>query len=157
MTMQDPSNSGSGTRSGSFSSSSSSSSAPSGGTARDQDSCRVCGGDGRIDNAFGQVARCPSCHGNGRRSEDTGFHDVTKTKASHHQRSNKAAVVVKQTWPTTMDGIKLATEIRDAANIAVDTKERLTREIIDHESTHGQCTQTFLKKVRKQFKPSAAR
>lgn len=152
MTMQDPSKSGSGTRSGDLSSTGSS-----GGTRASEDSCRVCGGDGRIDNAFGQVARCPSCHGNGRRSEDTGFHDVTKTKASHHQRSNKAAVVVKQTWPTTMDGIKLATEIRDASNIAVDTKERLTREIIDHESTHGQCTQTFLKKVRKQFRPAAAR
>jgi hypothetical protein len=152
--MQDPSNSGSGTRSGDVSRAST---GASGGTARDLDSCRVCGGDGRIDNAFGQVARCPSCHGNGRRSEDTGFHDVTKTKASHHQRSNKAAVAVKQTWPTTMDGIKLASEIRDASNIASDTKERLTREIIDHESTHGQCTQTFMKKVRKQFRPAASR
>jgi|ERR1019366_5161098 hypothetical protein len=136
--MQDPSQSGSG------------------GQSRDANSCRVCGGDGRIDNAFGQVAKCPSCHGNGRRSEDTGFHDVTKTKASHHQRSNKAAVVEKQTWPSTADGAKLASEIRDASNIASDTKERLTREIIDHESTHGQCTQTFMKKVRKQFRPSAA-
>jgi hypothetical protein len=139
--MQDPSQSGSGGQASS---------------GREADSCRVCGGDGRIDNAFGQVARCPSCHGNGRRSEDTGFHDVTKTKASHHQRSNKAAVVEKQTWPSTADGAKLASEIRDAANLAKDTKEKLTREIIDHESTHGQCTQTFMKKVRKQFRPSIA-
>jgi hypothetical protein len=135
--------------------SSKSGSSASGGQSRDLDSCRVCGGDGRIDNAFGQVARCPSCHGNGRRSEDTGFHDVTKTKASHHQRSNKAAVVEKQTWPATVDGAKLAGEIRDASSLSADTKARLTREIIDHESTHGLCTQTFLKKVRKQFRPNA--
>jgi hypothetical protein len=32
---------------------------------------------------------------------------------------------------------------------------KLIREIMDHESTHGQCTQTFLKKVRKQIRPRA--
>jgi len=136
--------------------SSQSGSSGSGGSSRDADTCRVCGGDGRIDNAFGQVAKCPSCHGNGRRSEDTGFHDVTKTKPSHHQRSNKAAVVEKQTWPGTADGAKLATEIRDTSGLSEDTKAKLTREIIDHESTHGLCTQTFMKKVRKQFRPSSA-
>jgi hypothetical protein len=31
----------------------------------------------------------------------------------------------------------------------------MTREIIEHESTHGICTQTFLKKARKQIRPSA--
>jgi hypothetical protein len=112
--------------------------------------CNVCGGDGRINNAWGQVAKCPSCHGSGRRSQDTGFHDVTKTKEAHHGPTNRAPVAVKQTWPTTAMGIQLATEIRDAASLTAEVKERLTREIIDHESTHGQCTKTFLKKIRKQ-------
>lgn len=119
------------------------------------ESCRVCGGDGRIDNAFGSVARCPSCHGSGKRSQDTGFHDVTKTKPSHHHPTNRAGVVEKQTWPSTATGQQLATEIRDAASLSADTKARLTREIIEHEATHGLCTQTFTKKVRKQFRPAA--
>ncbi len=117
-------------------------------------SCGICGGDGRLVNSFGSVAKCPSCHGTGRRGEDTGFHDVTKTKPSHHQPSNRigAAVVVKATWPSTAAGAQLATEIRDAANLTPAVKERLTREIMDHEATHPVCTQTFLKKIRKQFR-----
>jgi hypothetical protein len=116
--------------------------------------CGVCGGDGHIENAWGQHAKCPSCHGSGKRRIDTGFHDVTKTKPSHHQQSNRAPVAEKQTWPSTADGDKLAKEIRDAASLSADTKARLTREIIDHEATHGLCTKTFLKKIRKQFRPS---
>jgi DnaJ-class molecular chaperone len=112
--------------------------------------CNVCGGDGRINNAWGQVAKCPSCHGSGRRQQDTGFHDVTKTKSAHHQNTNKAAVVEKQTWPTTPAGVMLATQIRDASALNAETKTRLTREIIDHEATHGLVTKTFIKKIRKQ-------
>lgn len=122
--------------------------------SRHGDACGVCGGDGRIDNSFGQVAQCPSCHGSGRRREDTGFHDVTKTKPSHHHPTNRAAVVVKQTWPATPAGALLAAQIRDDASVPADVKARLTREIIDHEATHGTCTQTFLKKVRKQVRPA---
>jgi DnaJ-class molecular chaperone len=121
-----------------------------GGQPHEVDVCRVCGGDGRIDNAFGQVGKCPSCHGTGRRAEDAGFHDVTKTKASHHQASNRAPVVEKQTWPSTPAGAQLATQIQEAKTLAADSKARLIREIIDHEATHGLCTQTFLKKMRKQ-------
>lgn len=124
------------------------------GGAREAELCGVCGGDGRLENAWGQVAKCPSCHGNGRRREDTGFHDVTKTKPAHHQQSNRAPVVEKQVWPSTPAGDLLAKEIRDAAGLSADTKARLTREIIDHEASHGQCTKTFLKKVRKQFRPA---
>jgi hypothetical protein len=47
-------------------------------------------------------------------------------------------------------GAQLAAQIRDAPSIPAETKARLTREIIEHEATHGQCTKTFLKKVRKQ-------
>ena len=116
-------------------------------------SCGVCGGDGRLVNSFGSVAKCPSCHGSGRRTQDTGFHDVTKTKPSHHQQSNRTAVVPKQTWPSTPAGAQLAGEVRDAQNLTEEVKLRMTREIMDHEATHSSCTQTFLKKIRKQFRP----
>lgn len=81
---------------------------------------------------------------------DAGFHDVTKTKESHHRPTNRAAVVEKQTWPTSVEGIALATQIKESAKLSEATKARLTREIIEHESTHGQPTKTFLKKVRKE-------
>jgi hypothetical protein len=124
------------------------------GQAHGPESCGVCGGDGRIDNSFGNVAKCPSCHGSGKRAQDTGFHDVTKTKPSHHNPTNRAGVVEKQTWPSTAQGGQLATEIKDAPGLSAETKARLTREIIEHEATHGLCTKTFLKKVRKQFQPA---
>ncbi len=119
---------------------------------REAELCGVCGGDGRLANAWGQVAKCPSCHGGGRRQENTGFHDVTKTKPSHHLQSNRAPVAQKQIWPSTPVGDLLAKEIRDSAALSADAKAKLTREVIDHEATHGQCTQTFLKKVRKQLR-----
>ncbi len=121
------------------------------------DACGVCGGDGRLDNAFGQTGRCPSCHGSGRRSDDGGMRDVTKTKASHHHPTNRAPVVEKQTWPTSASGVQIAGQIRDAPSLAADAKARLIREIIDHEATHGLCTQTFLKKLRKQLGSPASR
>src|SRR3954463_5198126 len=101
---------------------------------REPELCNVCGGDGRLENAWGQIARCPSCHGNGKRRIDTGFHDVTKTKESHHRGSNRQAVPEKQTWPSTAAGAQLATEIK-ASKLSDDVKARLTREIIDHEAT----------------------
>ncbi|MEO6600324.1 MAG: molecular chaperone DnaJ [Polyangiaceae bacterium] len=115
------------------------------------ESCGVCGGDGKIGNTFGLTTTCPGCHGSGHRSADTGFRDVTKTKPAHHRGSNGLAVAApKQTWPATTDGARLATEIRDSATCSSETKARLTYEIIEHESSHGLCTQTFLKKIRKQ-------
>lgn len=76
---------------------------------------------------------------------------MTKTKPAHHRGTNGlVAAVEKPNWPSTSEGSKLATEIRDSASCAADTKARLTREIIDHEASHGLCTQTFLKKIRKQ-------
>ncbi|MBX3206598.1 MAG: molecular chaperone DnaJ [Labilithrix sp.] len=121
----------------------------------DPNVCGVCGGDGRIENAWGQVARCPSCGGSGKRAEDTGFRDVTKTKESHHKNTHRiGAPAPKQTWPSTAVGAQLANDIK-SSSLAPETKERLTREIIEHESTHGQCTKTFIKKVRKQIGPLA--
>jgi hypothetical protein len=117
------------------------------------ESCSTCGGDGRIGNAFGgSSTTCPSCHGTGRRAETTGFHDVTKTKPSHYGQSNKAPVVQKQTWPSTPEGGLLAKEVNDCPRISAQTKAQLTRDIIEHESSHGTITQTFIKKVRKQVR-----
>ena len=78
---------------------------------------------------------------------------MTKTKPSHHRQANKVAVAEKQTWPATFEGGQLATEVRDCASATADTKAKLIREIIDYEQSHGQCTQTFTKKIRKQVRP----
>jgi hypothetical protein len=115
-----------------------------------EESCGVCGGDRRIGNSFGLTTTCPSCHGTGRRVETTGFHDVTKTKPSHHRATNKAQVVEKATWPVTFEGGKLAEQVRDSTSCTAETKGKLVREIIDHEGSHGLVTQTFIKKIRKQ-------
>jgi len=122
-----------------------------GGRHPEPEPCGVCGGDGHIENAWGLRAKCPSCHGSGKRRADTGFHDVTKTKASHHRPTNRAGVVEKQTWPSTATGAALATQIKESAKLSDAVKERVTREIIEHEGTHGQPTKTFLKKVRKEL------
>jgi hypothetical protein len=119
------------------------------------ESCGICGGDGRIANSFGSTTSCPGCRGSGRKSTDTSlFHDVTKTKPSHHQRSNKNEPVVKPTWPTTFEGGNLANEVRDSGSSS-ETKARLIREIMDYEGTHPQVTQTFTKKIRKQIRPAS--
>ena len=120
------------------------------------ESCRVCGGDGRIGNAFGgSSTTCPGCHGSGRRA-DTGslLRDVTKTKASHHRPQEKKAAVEKPQWPQTFDGGELAKEVQ-ASSLTADIKQRLVREIIEYEGSHGKCTQTFTKKIRKQVRPRA--
>jgi hypothetical protein len=115
--------------------------------------CRVCGGDGRIGNALGgSSATCPGCHGSGRRAEaSSGFHDVTKTKPSHYRPA--VAVPTGPKGPTTSEGAQLALEVNASAVLAEDAKKRLLAEIVNHESTHGRCTQTFIKKVRKQTRP----
>jgi hypothetical protein len=112
--------------------------------------CRTCGGDGRIGNALGgSSATCPSCHGSGRRAEGmTGFHDVTKTKPSHYRTAPAAPAGPKV--PMTAEGRQLAAEVNASAALGADAKTRLVAEIVNHESTHGRCTKTFLKKVRKQ-------
>ena len=116
------------------------------------DGCVVCGGDGSINNAFGNRTTCPGCHGSGRRSEDTGFHDVTKTKPSHHRAPAKADPS-KPRWPTTLEGAQLATDVRDSKGFSEELKAKLIGEILDYEDLHGRCTQTFVKKIRKQVRP----
>ena len=119
------------------------------------DSCAICGGDGRIDNAFGRTTTCPACHGSGRRGEEgPALRDVTKTKASHHKpAAAKAAAAEKSNWPSTFEGGQLATEVQNSSVPNSDVKAKLIREIIDYEGSHGKCTQTFIKKVRKQLRP----
>lgn len=117
------------------------------------ETCRICGGDGNITNSFGGGnKRCPSCGGTGRRSGDEGlFRDVTKTKASHHRPTNKKEPVVKQTWPATHEGSQLAKEVQDSG-VGDELKARLIRDIIEYEGSHGNCTQTFSRKIRKQVR-----
>lgn len=112
----------------------------------------MCGGDGRVSNAFGgSSTTCPSCRGSGRRSEEALWHDVTKTKASHHLPTNRnAPPEAKATWPSSASGILLATEVK-RSNLAETVKDRLVREILDHEITHGHCTKTFERKLKKQL------
>lgn len=118
------------------------------------ESCRVCGGDGRVGNAFGGSATtCPGCRGTGRRStSESLFHDVTKTKPSHHT-GGKPAAPAKVTWPTTFEGVALGNEVK-AAGVTEELKSKLIREIIEYEMGHGKCTQTFTKKIRKQIRPA---
>jgi hypothetical protein len=117
------------------------------------ETCRMCGGDGRVGNALaggGSSATCPSCHGTGRRAEaSAGFHDVTKTKPSHY-RPAAAAAPTGPKVPVTAEGVQLAREVTESHILAPDAKARLVAEIVNHETTHGRCTKTFLKKVRKQ-------
>jgi hypothetical protein len=80
--------------------------------------------------------------------------DVTKTKASHHRPTNKVAVVAAPQVPVTAEGGKLAEEVRSSQHSS-DAQARLIREIIEYEGSHGSCTQTFQRKIRKQLRPRA--
>jgi hypothetical protein len=80
------------------------------------------------------------------------FHDVTKTKPSHY--AAPAAAPAGPKVPVTSEGHQLALEVGASAALNADAKARLVAEIANHESTHGRCTKTFLKKVRKQIKPA---
>ena len=117
------------------------------------ETCRLCGGDGRIGNALGHsTATCPGCHGSGRRADTSSrFRDVTKTKPSHYRAEVAAPAGPK--GPATSEGVQLAAEVNASVVLAADAKTRLLAEIVNHESTHGRCTKTFIKKIRKQARP----
>jgi hypothetical protein len=115
------------------------------------DTCPVCGGDGRIETAHRKTP-CPACHGSGRRAEQTGFRDVTKTKPSHHQPAvGPGQKAPKKTWPSTHDGAKLADEVK-ASDLPDNEKARLTQNIIDYEDRKGLITKTFSRIIRKQVR-----
>jgi hypothetical protein len=121
----------------------------------ESETCGLCGGDGRIGNALGRsTATCPGCHGSGRRADTSArFRDVTKTKPSHHARSPAAEAPKGPRGPATAEGAQLAREVSESTVLNEEAKTRLLAEIINHESTHGRCTHTFMKKVRKQARP----
>ena len=79
--------------------------------------------------------------------------DVTKTKPSHHQPPKAKAPPGPQV-PVTFEGGRLAEEVRSSAHTA-EAKARFIREIVEYEGTHGTCTQTFQRKMRKQLRPKA--
>ena len=116
------------------------------------DPCPVCGGDGRISTSY-STSSCPACRGSGRRNKNTGFHDVTKTKPSHHRppADKKAA---KKNWPETPQGILLANEVK-AASLSPEQTEKLTRSIVDYENQKGEVTKTFTRLLRKQLRELA--
>jgi len=47
--------------------------------------------------------------------------------------------------------VQLATEVR-GSSLSEETKMRLVRDIIEYESTHGSCTKTFIRKVKKELR-----
>lgn len=121
----------------------------------------MCGGDGRIGNAFGATKSCPGCGGSGRRQEDYGQRDVTKTKSvvgrgPAAKGVEKPADDAKRTTPMSFEGMKLANEIKACASFSDETKDRLFREVLAHEASHGTCTMTFAKKLRKQIRAVSA-
>ena len=124
----------------------------------DGEVCRLCGGDGRIGNALGRsTATCPGCHGSGRRADTSSrFHDVTKTKPSHYKPVAAQEEAKGPKGPSTPEGAQLAKEVSESTVLGADAKARLLVEIVNHENTHGRCTQTFIKKLRKQARLGAA-
>jgi hypothetical protein len=53
----------------------------------------------------------------------------------------------------TFEGSQLAAEVGACTTMNEEAKARLVAEIVNHESTHGRCTKTFIKKLRKQIRP----
>ena len=96
---------------------------------------------------------CPACHGSGRQMErEPLLRDVTKTKPSHYRQSSEKQAAAKPTWPSTHEASQLAEEVRDSPYCSEETKARLIREIIEYEGSHGRCTKTFTRKIRKQIR-----
>ncbi len=74
-----------------------------------------------------------------------------ETKASHFRPAAQAPSGPRA--PVTPEGAMLAAEV-NASALPADAKVRLVAEIMSHESSHGRCTKTFIKKVRKQTRPA---
>ena len=118
------------------------------------DTCSICGGEGRIAGPWGRTTACPGCHGSGRQAApEPLLRDVTKTKPSHYRGTSGKPTTEKQTWPSTHDGSVLAAEVRDSRHCAEELKPRLIREIIEYEGSHGHLTKTFTRKIRRQIRP----
>jgi len=115
-----------------------------------KETCGVCGGDGRIITAH-QSTSCPACRGSGYKSENVGFHDVTKTKPSHHEKRGPGGKVAKKTAPTTPAGRELAEAVK-AAGLSDEVTARLTHSIMDYEDRKGSITKTFSRLIMKEVR-----
>ena len=114
------------------------------------ETCPICGGDGQVSNSFGGGSKtCPGCHGTGRRSDESLMRDVTKTKPSHYKSAKSPDNNERNA--VTREGIQLSKEVQQSS-LPEAAKAKLLREIMEHEATHGRCTQTFAKKIRKQLR-----
>lgn len=82
--------------------------------------------------------------------------DVTKTKPSHYAPQRAAASAPVIDVPTTAEGMKLAKEVGEASNLSTEAKAKLIRSIVDYEATHGQCSLTFSRKLRKAIRPASS-
>ena len=82
---------------------------------------------------------------------NTGFHDVTKTKPSHHYPGGKKEAAVKKTEPDTPQGLMLAREV-NATDLPDEQKTKLIRSIMDYENQKGEITKTFTRLLRKQIR-----
>jgi hypothetical protein len=82
----------------------------------------------------------------------SGFHDVTKTKPSHYAPVSAASTAPR--GPITSEAVQLSSEVGASLALSADAKTRLLAEILNHELSHGRCTKTFIKKVRKQVRPA---
>ncbi len=95
---------------------------------------------------------CPGCGGSGRRREyEDLIRNVTKPNTTRGAQAARAPAE-KQTWPSTAGGKQLATEVQECTTCPEETRARLVREIIEYEGSHGTCTKTFTRKVRRQLR-----
>lgn len=115
-----------------------------------KETCGVCGGDGRIITAH-QSTSCPACRGSGYKSETVGFHDVTKTKPSHHEKRGPSGKVAKKTEPSTPAGRELA-EAVTSAGLSGEATTRLRQSIMDYEDRKGSITKTFSRLIMKEVR-----
>ena len=89
-----------------------------------EDTCSICGGEGRIKGAWNRTTSCPACHGSGKKGDvEPLIRDVTKTKPSHYETASSSKAKEKQTWPSTAEGVVLATEVR--ADGELDVREEV--------------------------------
>jgi len=75
--------------------------------------------------------------------------DIIGLKAGEELKGYKGKEKVKA--EKAIDQVKY--EVKNSAACSSETKARLIREIMEYEGSHGTCTQTFIKKVRKQIRP----
>jgi hypothetical protein len=92
-----------------------------------------------------------------RRSSSMAIPSASRRLSGESSSGMERPSTSQQQWPVTFEGAQLATEVQGSAGCSSETKAKLIREIMEHEGSHGTCTQTFVKKVRKQIRPLGSR